>query len=60
MPWEEELDFLGIADGDLAALVIRTADNLRQIASIGGAYPEISRTAREAVALILREPVLVD
>ncbi len=57
MPWEKVLELFGVTDGDLAMLVFRTADNLRQIASLREVYPEIGRTAREAVDIILREPV---
>lgn len=60
MPWEKVLELYGIADGDLAMLIIRTADNLRQIASLKEVYPEVSRTAWKSVDLILREPVMVD
>jgi superfamily II RNA helicase len=60
MPWEKVLELFGVTDGDLAMLVLRTADNLRQIASLKTVYPKISRTAREAVDIIVREPVMVD
>ncbi|MBW2644839.1 MAG: hypothetical protein JRE23_01425 [Deltaproteobacteria bacterium] len=60
MPWEKVSELFGVTDGDLAMLVFRTADNLRQIASLKNVYPEISRTAREAVDIILREPVMID
>jgi superfamily II RNA helicase len=60
MPWEKVLELFGVTDGDLAMLVVRTADNLRQIASLKEVYPKISRTAREAVEIILKEPVMVD
>jgi superfamily II RNA helicase len=59
-PWERVLDIAGMAEGDLAMLVSRTADNLRQIASISEVYPAIARSASEAIVIILREPVLVD
>ncbi len=60
MPWEKVSELFGVTDGDLAMLIFRTADNLRQIASLRNVYPEISRTAREAVDIILREPVMID
>jgi hypothetical protein len=49
-----------MAEGDLAMLVSRTADNLRQIASITEVYPAIARSASEAIAIIMREPVLAE
>jgi len=59
-PWERVLQVAGMAEGDLAMLVSRTADNLRQIASLTKVYPAIARTAAEAIAIILREPVLTE
>jgi superfamily II RNA helicase len=59
-PWERVLEIAGMAEGDLAMLISRTADNLRQIASITEVYPAIARSASEAIAIIMREPVLAD
>jgi superfamily II RNA helicase len=58
--WERVLEIAGMAEGDLAMLVSRTADNLRQIASITEVYPAIARSASEAIAIIMREPVLAE
>lgn len=59
-PWERVLEIAGMAEGDLAMLVSRAADNLRQIASLTKVYPAIARSAVEAIAIILREPVVTD
>ena len=59
-PGEKVLEIAGMAEGDLAMLVSRTADNLRQIASITDVYPAMARSASEAIAIIMREPVLAD
>jgi ATP-dependent RNA helicase HelY len=59
-PWEKALEIAGMAEGDLAMLVSRTADNLRQIASLTKVYPAVSQSAVEAIAIILREPVFMD
>jgi superfamily II RNA helicase len=59
-PWEKVLEIVGMAEGDLAMLVSRTADNLRQISSLTKVYPAIARSAAEAIAIILREPVITD
>ena len=59
-PWERVLEIAGMAEGDLAMLVSRTADNLRQVASISEVYPAIARSASEAISIIIREPVLPD
>jgi superfamily II RNA helicase len=59
-PWEKVLEIGGMAEGDLAMLVTRTADHLRQIASLTKVYPAIARSALDAIAMILREPVAFD
>jgi ATP-dependent RNA helicase HelY len=59
-PWEEVLEIAGMAEGDLAMLVSRTAENLRQIAHLIQVYPTSARRAAEAIAMILREPVLTE
>ena len=56
--WDEIVRQMGIADGDLAMLVLRTADNLRQIASLRETHPEIAALAAKAREGILREPVV--
>jgi superfamily II RNA helicase len=59
-PWEKVLEIAGMAEGDVAMLVSRTADSLRQIASLEKVYPAIARGAAEATAIIVREPVITD
>lgn len=49
----------GGGEGDLAQLIYRTADNLRQIISLDETHPRLAATAREAVELLLRPPVVV-
>jgi hypothetical protein len=59
-PWERVLEIAGMAEGDLAMLVSRAADNLRQIASLTRVYPAIAQSAVDAMAMILREPVVME
>jgi superfamily II RNA helicase len=59
-PWERVLEIAGMAEGDLAMLVSRAADNLRQIASLTKVYPAIAQSAVDAMVMILREPVVMD
>lgn len=59
-PWENVLEVAGMAEGDLAMLVSRTADNLRQMASLTKVYPAIAGSAAEAITILLREPVITD
>jgi superfamily II RNA helicase len=49
----------GAGEGDLANLIYRTADNLRQIISLHDTHPVLVSCAREAVDLLLRPPVVV-
>ena len=56
--WDSVIKATGIAEGDMATLILRTADNLRQIASLKDTYPEIAACAYRAREAILREPVL--
>ncbi len=56
--WDEVIRITGIAEGDMATLVLRTADNLRQITSLKDTHPEVAASAARARESILREPVL--
>ncbi|MBI4776237.1 MAG: DEAD/DEAH box helicase [Deltaproteobacteria bacterium] len=56
--WDESLYLSGLDEGDLAMIIYRTADNLRQLAGLTDSHPELSATAFRAAQSILREPVL--
>ena len=56
--WDEALYLSGLDEGDLAMIIYRTADNLRQLAGLTDSHPELSATAYQAAHSILREPVL--
>lgn len=56
--WDLVIKTTGIAEGDMATLVLRTADNLRQIASLKDTHPDVAACAGRAREAILREPVL--
>jgi superfamily II RNA helicase len=58
--WDEIIINAGISDGDMAMLVLRTADNLRQITSLKETHPEIAALAVKAREAILREPVIIE
>ena len=57
-PWEELMTGSDYAEGDFARLILRTAENLRQVAQIDQNFPRVARAAKEAVDLILKEPVI--
>lgn len=56
--WDRIIRKAGIADGDMAMLIMRTADNLRQIMSLRETHPEMAALATAARGAILREPVV--
>ena len=57
-PWEHVANDYGMAEGNLAMLMTRTADNLRHTANLVEVFPEAAAAAREAIALIMKEPVV--
>jgi ATP-dependent RNA helicase HelY len=58
--WNRIIRKAGISDGDMAMLIMRTADNLRQITSLRETHPETSALAAKAREAILREPVVFE
>jgi superfamily II RNA helicase len=55
--WDKLVRDYDIADGDLAMLISRTADNLRQITSLRDSHPQMATLAAQAREAILREPM---
>lgn len=56
--WDRIVERYGFADGDMAMLVSRTADNLRQIAALRDTHPSVAELAWKARESLLREPVV--
>ncbi|MCG2742137.1 MAG: DEAD/DEAH box helicase [Syntrophaceae bacterium] len=56
--WDRIIRKAGITDGDMAMLIMRTADNLRQVMSLRETHPEMAALATAARGAILREPVV--
>jgi ATP-dependent RNA helicase HelY len=56
--WDSVLRIAEIEEGDLAMLVLRTADNLRHIRNLKDVFPEAAATAAKGIEEILREPVV--
>ena len=59
-PWEKTVKAGQTTEGDLAMLVLRTADHLRHLAGLKNVFPAMAESARQAVDLILRDPVMPD
>ena len=57
-PWDEVVRLSELEEGNLAMLMMRTADNLRHTANLIDVFPDASTTAREAIGLIMKEPVV--
>jgi superfamily II RNA helicase len=60
LPWEKVLTIAKMEEGDLAMLILRTADNLRHIRTLKNVFPEAASTAATAIDLIMRYPVVMD
>lgn len=58
--WEDVLAVSQVEEGDLAMLILRTADNLRHIKALAPVFPKAAETAGSAIELILRNPVIMD
>lgn len=59
MAWDDLIRLIRIEEGDMVMLVLRTADHLRQLFDLDETHPDLAQTARKALPMILREPVLI-
>jgi len=57
-PWEQVLEISEMEEGDLAVLILRTADNLRHVRGLAEVFPRAADSAAKAIELILRDPVV--
>jgi len=58
VPWDQVVEESVFAEGDLARLVLRTGENLRQFSGVTDPFPRIAENSREAIDMIYREPVI--
>ena len=58
--WEQLIAIIPVDDGDMASLIVRTADHLRQVANLKETHPDLANTAGTAIERILREPVFIE
>jgi ATP-dependent RNA helicase HelY len=59
-PWDKVIHAGQMAEGDLAMIVLRTADHLRHLRTLGQVFAPMAASAGEAIDLILRDPVMPD
>lgn len=59
-PWEQILSDVDLPEGNLAMLILRTADNLRQIRALHHTFPKTAETAKKSIDLLLRDPVVIE
>jgi len=57
--WEQLVTISGLDEGDLAMLIYRTADSLRQLEGLTQTHPRLATSATEAIERLLREPVVI-
>ncbi|MEI6127596.1 MAG: hypothetical protein WCQ99_13710, partial [Pseudomonadota bacterium] len=57
--WENVIRLTKVDEGDLAMMIFRTADNLRQIAALEKTHPGLAGKARKTIELLLRSPVVI-
>jgi len=60
MAWNALIEQVPVDEGDMASLLMRTADHLRQVANLRKTHPDLAGVAIRAVDRILREPVYFD
>jgi superfamily II RNA helicase len=56
--WQEVIKKGQIAEGDLAMLVLRTADHLRHLKGLQEVFGPTAAAAKQSIDLILRDPVM--
>ncbi|MFH0959762.1 MAG: DEAD/DEAH box helicase [Pseudomonadota bacterium] len=57
-PWDDLTENLSADEGDIAMMLLRTADHLRQLAGLEDEQPQLSKAARTAIAFIMRPPII--
>jgi ATP-dependent RNA helicase HelY len=60
VPWQQLLSIIPIDEGDMASLIVRTADHLRQVTNLKESHPRLASMAHTAIKQILREPVFIE
>ncbi|MHB8202206.1 MAG: hypothetical protein ACYDHG_00710, partial [Desulfomonilaceae bacterium] len=56
--WDGLIENLSADQGDLAMMLLRTADHLRQIVGLEDEQPALANAARQGISLIMRSPIV--
>ncbi|MFO7557816.1 MAG: ATP-dependent DNA helicase, partial [Desulfobacterales bacterium] len=56
--WDTTLEISGLAEGDLARLILRTSDNLRHIRNLTQIFPKVAATSGKSIEMLLRDPLI--
>ncbi|MDR3605442.1 MAG: DEAD/DEAH box helicase [Syntrophaceae bacterium] len=56
--WDALIENLSADQGDLAMMLLRTADHLRQIVGLEDEQPALANAARQGISLIMRPPII--
>ncbi len=56
--WEDLTEDITADEGDLAMLILRTADHLRQLCALQNEEPKLAQIARTALGLLMRSPLI--
>ena len=56
--WSELVRHVTADEGDMAMLMLRTADHLRQFLSLEGEQPKLAATAAKALQKLIRRPLI--
>lgn len=56
--WDELIKHISADEGDLSMMILRTADHLRQLISLEDEDPELAGTARQALRVLARSPLI--
>lgn len=57
MSWQELMGVVKADEGDVASLIVRTVDHLRQVSGLKDTHPELAQAAEIAIGLLMREPI---
>jgi ATP-dependent RNA helicase HelY len=58
--WEKVLSVAKMEEGDLAMLILRTADNLRHVRTLTRVFPQAAKSSAKSIELIMRYPVVMN